>query len=59
MKKGLKFERLFTKAGKSPFDQFEWERREVIIKDYNTGSVVFIKRTSKSQKNGVNTLPIF
>ena len=41
MKKGLKFERLFTESGKSPFDQFEWERREVIIKDYNTGSVVF------------------
>ena len=37
---GLKFSRVFTKEGMSPFDLFEYELRSSIIKEPN-GSVVF------------------
>ncbi|MES2618696.1 MAG: vitamin B12-dependent ribonucleotide reductase [Bacteroidota bacterium] len=40
MKKGLKFERLNTKEGVSPFDQFVYEYRTSVIKNPN-GDVVF------------------
>jgi len=37
---GLKFSRVFTKEGMSPFDLFEYELRSSIIKEPN-GSIVF------------------
>ena len=40
MKKGLKFERLNTKEGTSPYEQFDYEYRTSIIKNPN-GDVVF------------------
>ena len=40
MKKGLKFERLNTKEGVSPFDLFQYEYRTSAIKNPN-GDVVF------------------
>ncbi len=38
--KGLKFERVFSKAGVSPFDQIEWDRRTAKITD-DSGKVIF------------------
>ena len=40
MKKGLKFTRLNTKDGVSPYDQFQYEYRTSVIKNPN-GDVVF------------------
>jgi ribonucleoside-diphosphate reductase alpha chain len=39
-KKGLKIKRLFTKEGKSPFDQYDYELRSSIIRN-PSGDVVF------------------
>src|ERR1700753_3026451 len=40
---GLSFSRLFSKAGVSPFDEVQWERRDAIIQDYK-GRLVFEQR---------------
>jgi len=37
---GLAFNRLFTEAGISPFDQVTWERRDAIIQDFK-GKIIF------------------
>ncbi len=39
-RKGLSFSRVLSKAGASPFDQVEWERRTAAIKD-ERGKVIF------------------
>ena len=39
-KGGLRFERYFTKVGKDPFDEVEWEKREATIKGAD-GEVFF------------------
>ena len=39
-KKGLQFSRRFTKDGVSPFDQFEYDYRDSVIKNPN-GEKVF------------------
>jgi ribonucleoside-diphosphate reductase alpha chain len=39
-KSGLKFERFFSKEGRSPFDEIEWERRVAEITD-DSGKVIF------------------
>lgn len=38
---GLKVERHFTRTGKHPFDEVEWEIRTAEIKDFTTGKVAF------------------
>jgi ribonucleoside-diphosphate reductase alpha chain len=37
----LKIERYFTRKGKHPFDEVEWETRTAEIKDFETGKVTF------------------
>ncbi len=37
---GLAFDRHFTEAGVSPFDQITWERRDAIIQDFK-GKIIF------------------
>src|SRR6202162_165608 len=39
-KNGLKFERLFSREGSSPFDEIEWDRRVAEITD-DSGKVIF------------------
>ncbi|HYY30844.1 MAG TPA: vitamin B12-dependent ribonucleotide reductase, partial [Chthoniobacterales bacterium] len=39
-KSGLKFERVFSQANRSPFDEIEWERRVAEITD-DSGKVIF------------------
>ena len=39
-KRGLRFERVFSDASVSPFDQLEWERRTAEITD-DSGKVIF------------------
>ncbi|MBV8329856.1 MAG: vitamin B12-dependent ribonucleotide reductase [Verrucomicrobia bacterium] len=39
-KSGLKFERVFSEANRSPFDEVEWERRVAEITD-DSGKVIF------------------
>ena len=38
---GLKVERYFTRKGKHPFDEIEWENRTAEIKDFTSGTVTF------------------
>ena len=38
---GLKVERHFTRTGKHPFDEVEWEIRTAEIKDFTTGKITF------------------
>src|SRR5262249_39796663 len=38
--RGLRFERIFSEASVSPFDQLEWERRTAEITD-DSGKVIF------------------
>jgi ribonucleoside-diphosphate reductase alpha chain len=37
---GLKFERFFSKEGRSPLDEVEWERRVAEITD-DSGKIIF------------------
>ena len=39
----LRFERKFTAAGVSPFDEIEWERRDAVISD-ERGNTIFAQR---------------
>ncbi len=41
---GLTIERLFTTAGVHPYDEVEWERRDVVQTNWRTGEVVFEQR---------------
>ena len=40
MKRGLRFERFFTKPGVHPFDEVEWERRTATISN-DRGEKIF------------------
>ncbi len=42
--KGLKIERIFTTAGKHPYDAITWERRDVVQQNWKTGQTVFEQR---------------
>ena len=42
--KGLTFERVYTTAGSHPYDQVNWERRDVVQTNWKTGEVVFEQR---------------
>ena len=39
--KGLSVERIFTTAGVHPYDQVNWERRDVVQTNWKTGETVF------------------
>ncbi|WP_214107721.1 vitamin B12-dependent ribonucleotide reductase [Acrocarpospora catenulata] len=42
--KGLKMKRIFTTAGVHPYDQIQWERRDVVMTNWRDGSVNFEQR---------------
>ncbi|CAM4228094.1 vitamin B12-dependent ribonucleotide reductase [Nocardiopsis rhodophaea] len=41
---GLKIERIFTTPGVHPYDEVEWERRDVVMTNWRDGSVNFEQR---------------
>ncbi|MGZ4498537.1 MAG: vitamin B12-dependent ribonucleotide reductase, partial [Nocardioides sp.] len=41
---GLKIERVFSTAGKHPYDEITWERRDVVQTNWKTGESVFEQR---------------
>ena len=43
-RKGLKIERVFSTAGKHPYDEITWERRDVVQTNWKTGETVFEQR---------------
>src|SRR3954465_10872199 len=42
--KGLKVKRVFTTAGVHPYDEVEWERRDVVMTNWRDGSINFEQR---------------
>jgi ribonucleoside-diphosphate reductase alpha chain len=42
--KGLKMERIFTKPGVHPYDEINWERRDVVMTNWRDGSINFEQR---------------
>ncbi|SDK73802.1 vitamin B12-dependent ribonucleotide reductase [Nonomuraea jiangxiensis] len=40
-RKGLKMKRIFTKPGVHPYDEIQWERRDVVMTNWRDGSVNF------------------
>ena len=42
--KGLVIERVFTKQGVHPYDEVEWDRRDVVQTNWRTGETVFEQR---------------
>src|SRR5579859_3488432 len=38
---GLRIERVFTKPGVHPYDEIEWERRDVVMTNWRDGSINF------------------
>ncbi len=43
-RKGLKMKRIFTKPGVHPYDEIQWERRDVVMTNWRDGSVNFEQR---------------
>ncbi len=41
---GLKIQRIFTTAGVHPYDEVQWERRDVVQQNWKTGETVFEQR---------------
>ena len=41
---GLKIERIFTTEGTHPYDEVNWERRDVVQQNWKTGETVFEQR---------------
>ena len=41
---GLTLERVFSTAGKHPYDEITWERRDVVQTNWKTGETVFEQR---------------
>src|SRR6185437_14653666 len=39
--RGLRIERVFTKPGVHPYDEIEWERRDVVMTNWRDGSINF------------------
>src|SRR2546430_4447912 len=42
--KGLRIERIHTRAGVHPYDEVTWERRDVVMTNWRDGSVNFEQR---------------
>ena len=40
--KGLVLERIYTTAGKHPYDEVTWERRDVVQTNWKSGEVIFL-----------------
>jgi len=38
---GLRIERIYTTAGVHPYDEVEWERRDVVMTNWRDGSINF------------------
>ncbi|MEV0384104.1 vitamin B12-dependent ribonucleotide reductase [Nonomuraea sp. NPDC050643] len=43
-RKGLKMKRIFTKPGVHPYDEIQWERRDVVMTNWRDGSINFEQR---------------
>ncbi|MER7503440.1 vitamin B12-dependent ribonucleotide reductase [Nonomuraea pusilla] len=43
-RKGLKMKRIFTKPGVHPYDEVNWERRDVVMTNWRDGSINFEQR---------------
>jgi ribonucleoside-diphosphate reductase alpha chain len=43
-RRGLAIERVFTTAGVHPYDEVEWERRDVVQTNWRSGEVIFEQR---------------
>jgi ribonucleoside-diphosphate reductase alpha chain len=43
-RKGLKMKRIFTKPGVHPYDDIQWERRDVVMTNWRDGSINFEQR---------------
>ncbi|RCV56963.1 vitamin B12-dependent ribonucleotide reductase [Marinitenerispora sediminis] len=43
-RKGLRIRRIFTSPGTHPYDEVEWERRDVVMTNWRDGSVNFEQR---------------
>ncbi len=43
-RKGLKMERIFTRPGVHPYDEVQWERRDVVMTNWRDGSINFEQR---------------
>ncbi|MFC7583110.1 hypothetical protein ACFQYP_04405 [Nonomuraea antimicrobica] len=43
-RKGLKMKRIFTTPGVHPYDEIQWERRDVVMTNWRDGSVNFEQR---------------
>ncbi|MQA79296.1 MAG: vitamin B12-dependent ribonucleotide reductase [Streptosporangiales bacterium] len=42
--RGLRVQRVFTTAGKHPYDEVEWVRRDVVMANWKDGSITFEQR---------------
>ncbi|NUT11851.1 MAG: vitamin B12-dependent ribonucleotide reductase, partial [Nonomuraea sp.] len=43
-RKGLRMKRIFTKPGVHPYDEVQWERRDVVMTNWRDGSINFEQR---------------
>ncbi|GGT10286.1 vitamin B12-dependent ribonucleotide reductase [Nonomuraea spiralis] len=43
-RKGLRMKRIFTKPGVHPYDEIQWERRDVVMTNWRDGSINFEQR---------------
>ncbi|MFG1705972.1 vitamin B12-dependent ribonucleotide reductase [Nonomuraea sp. M3C6] len=43
-RKGLKMKRIFTKPGVHPYDEIQWERRDVVMTNWRDGTINFEQR---------------
>src|SRR5947209_20239986 len=44
VRKGLKFDRIYTTPGVHPYDEVAWERRDVVMTNWRDGSINFEQR---------------
>ncbi|GIV00254.1 MAG: ribonucleoside-diphosphate reductase subunit alpha [Actinomycetota bacterium] len=51
IRKGLRFERYFTREGVHPFDEIEWERRDAVIPNLKEGGNAFEQRDVEFPKS--------
>jgi ribonucleoside-diphosphate reductase alpha chain len=49
---GLRVERVWTTEGVHPYDEVEWERRDVVMTNWRDGSINFEQRASSSPRSG-------
>ena len=49
-KKGLKIERVFSTEGVHPYDELDWERRDVVQTNWKTGAVSYTHLTLPTKR---------